>query len=174
MTRAVGLLLVFTLGVPVVCIAQGKPAPQTPVPQGVASTTQTDAVAVSLAVPAVTPPTGGFAYNPEGRRDPFVSLLRRGGDVSASSTARPPGLLGLGIGETTLKGILANTDGFVAMLQGSDQKTYIVRANERLLDGSISTITRDAVVFVQVVDDPLVRDKQREVRKVLRQTEEAK
>jgi hypothetical protein len=42
------------------------------------------------------------------------------------------------------------------------------------MDGSIRTITQDAVVFLQNVDDPLSREKQREVRRVLRQTEEAK
>ncbi|MEQ1760570.1 MAG: hypothetical protein ABL986_19845 [Vicinamibacterales bacterium] len=34
------------------------------------------------AAPAVTaaPPAGGFTYDPQGRRDPFVRLLQRGTD----------------------------------------------------------------------------------------------
>ena len=117
----------------------------------------------------------GFPYKPEGRRDPFVSLMRRGSGVAtASRSGRPAGLAGLDIAETTLKGILASEGGLVAMLLGADQRTYIVRTGERLNDGVIRSITKDAVVFLQKVDDPLSREKQREVRKVLRQTEEAK
>ena len=38
----------------------------------------------------------GFAYNPEGRRDPFVNLIRRGTGVDQSSGPRPSGLRGSG------------------------------------------------------------------------------
>ena len=78
------------------------------------------------------------------------------------------------MGETTLKGTLASRSGFVAILQGSDAKTYIVHPGEKLADGTIRSISSDAVVFLQQVNDPLSREKQREVRKVLRQMEEAK
>ena len=43
-----------------------------------------------------------------------------------------------------------------------------------LLDGAIRTITSDSLVILQQVNDPLAPQKQREVRKMLRQTEEAK
>jgi len=59
-------------------------------------------------------------------------------------------------------------------MQGSDNKTYIVRAGDKLLDGTIRTINPDSVVIAQQVTDPLSLVKQREVRKVLRQTEEGK
>jgi hypothetical protein len=45
---------------------------------------------------------------------------------------------------------------------------------DKLLDGSIRSITADAMVILQQVNDPLTLEKQREVRKLLRQTEEAK
>ena len=49
----------------------------------------------------VEPP--GFAYNAEGRRDPFVSLLRRGtGTRGGTVGARPAGLAGLEVAEVTL------------------------------------------------------------------------
>ena len=64
--------------------------------------------------------------------------------------------------------------GFVGILQGVDNKTYIVRVGDKLLDGTIRTITADAMVILQQVNDPLSLEKQREVRKLLRQTEEAK
>jgi Tfp pilus assembly protein PilP len=129
------------------------------------------------AAPAVTPalPAAGFTYDPQGRRDPFVSLLQRGTDEeSAAPTVRAPGLAGLGASEVTLKGTLATRGGYVAILQGLDTKTYIVRPGEKLSDGTVRTITPDAVVILQRVKDPLSLDTQREVRKTLRQTEEAK
>ena len=119
----------------------------------------------------------GYTYNPEGRRDPFVSLVRRGAESPGTGTApaaRPAGLAGLTAAEVSLRGTLKGRDGFVAMLQGADNKTYLVRAGDRLLDGTIRTITPDAVVILQRVSDPLSVETEREVRKVLRQTEEAK
>jgi Tfp pilus assembly protein PilP len=118
----------------------------------------------------IEPP--GFAYAPEGRRDPFTSLLRRGSDSrAAASSLRPSGLSGLGAEEITLRGTVRSPEGFVGILQGADQKTYIVRAGDKLFDGTIRTITQNDLVIVQQVNDPLSLEKQREVRKVLRQVE---
>ena len=117
----------------------------------------------------------GFTYNADGRLDPFVTLLQRGSDVSQSAPAtRAPGIAGLGASEITLKGTLASQGGYVAIMQGIDSKTYIVRPGERLADGTVRSITPDAVLILQQVRDSLSLDKQREVRKTLRQTEEAK
>ena len=118
----------------------------------------------------------GFTYSPEGRRDPFVNLLRRGTgvDLTASIGPRPTGLKGLGTGEVTLKGTMASQGAYVAILQGSDARTYVVRPGEKLFDGTVRSITADSMVILQQVNDPLSKETQREVRKVLRQTEEAK
>ena len=117
----------------------------------------------------------GYTYDPQGRRDPFVSLLRRGADVQGSAPAtRPAGLAGLTTSEVALRGTVKGRDGFVAMLEGVDKKTYLVRAGDRLFDGTIRTITADTVVILQRVNDPLSPETEREVRKVLRPTEEAK
>ena len=77
-------------------------------------------------------------------------------------------------GEVTLKGTMLSPGGFVGMLQGSDGKTYIVRPGDRLLDGTIRSIAQDSLLITQHIDDPLSLEKEREVRKVLRQTQEAK
>jgi Tfp pilus assembly protein PilP len=114
----------------------------------------------------------GFTYNRERRRDPFVSLVGRGADTGAARIGpRPAGLAGLGANEVTLRGTLRSRDGFVAMLQGSDQKTYIVRPGDKLFDGTISSISQNDLVILQQVNDPLSTEKQREVRKGLRQVE---
>jgi type IV pilus assembly protein PilP len=116
----------------------------------------------------------GYTYNPEGRRDPFVTLVRRGTDARAQSGPKVAGLAGLGTGEVSLRGTLTSRGAFVGILQGVDSKTYIVRAGDRLLDGTIRSISADSLVILQQVNDPLSLEKQREVRKLLRQTEEAK
>jgi type IV pilus assembly protein PilP len=118
----------------------------------------------------------GYTYDPHGRRDPFVSLLRRGSDITSTGglTTRPNGLAGLEASEVTLKGTIASQGTYIGILQGSDQKTYIVKAGDRLLDGTIKAIAPDSMVITQEVTDPLALEKQREVRKLLRQTDEAK
>ena len=132
--------------------------------------------------PANAPPVAaaplepqGYTYDPQGRRDPFVSLLRRGSEVPRTSGgSRPNGLGGLETSEVTLKGTIASQGTYVGILQGSDNKTYIVRAGDKLLDGTIRVINPASMVIAQQVTDPLSLEKQREVRKVLRQTEEGK
>jgi type IV pilus assembly protein PilP len=115
-----------------------------------------------------------FTYNPEGRRDPFVSLLLRGGDMKPTRESRPDGLPGLLISEISLRGILKDKTGFVAMVSGPDNKTHIIRGNDKVFDGTVKAITADSVIFSQDVNDPLSLVKQREVRKYLRATQEGK
>jgi Tfp pilus assembly protein PilP len=116
------------------------------------------------------PPQGpGYSYDPQGRRDPFVSLLGRGGDAPETSGTRPPGLPGLLINEVTLKGVLKSSKGeFIALLQAPDARTYIARSGDKVMDGKVKAISQDAVVFSQDVNDPLSLVKQREVRKTIR------
>ena len=185
--------LVFGFASPYVASAQSpSPAPPPPASQASAqgSTTPPAPAAPSTAaapapaapVAAAPPaPSGpqlepqGYTYDPAGRRDPFVSLLRRGSDTGKPTLgARPAGLSGLETSEVTLKGTVASQIGLVGIVQGADQKTYIVKAGDKLLDGTIRTITQDSMVITQQVTDPLSLEKTREVRKVLRQTEEAK
>jgi type IV pilus assembly protein PilP len=117
---------------------------------------------------APAPAGSAYSYDPSGRRDPFVSLLMRGNDTRPVGATRPPGLPGQLVGELTLKGVLKSKSGFVAILQASDNKTYLGRSGDRVMDGSIKSIAQDAVVFSQDVNDPLSLVKQREVRKAIR------
>ena len=145
-----------------------KAAPAAP-----AQGTATPAPAAKDAANPVLEPQG-FNYNPEGRRDPFVSLLRRGLDDRANNGARGSGLAGILSSEVALRGTLISRGGYVGILQGVDNKSYIVRVGDKLLDGSVRSISADAMVILQQVNDPLSLEKEREVRKLLRQTEEAK
>jgi Tfp pilus assembly protein PilP len=124
--------------------------------------------------PEKPPPPDVFSYNPEGRRDPFVSLMFRGGDPKPTRESRPDGLPGMLISEIVLRGILKDKTGFVAMVSGPDNKTHIIRGNDKVFDGTVKAITADSVIFSQDVNDPLSLVKQREVRKYLRATQEGK
>jgi type IV pilus assembly protein PilP len=145
--------------------AQTKPA-AAPAPAPKAATTDVP--------PTTALEPQGFTYNPEGRRDPFVSLLRRGSDSRAQSGQKIAGLAGLETSEVSLRGTLVSRGAFVGILQGVDTRNYIVRVGDKLADGTIRSISADSMVIVQQVNDPLSLEKQREVRKLLRQTEEAK
>jgi Tfp pilus assembly protein PilP len=147
--------------------AAGASAPAAP-----GSTSQgTDAASSSGGAAIEAPAPAGFTYNPEGRRDPFVSLARRGLDTRTALGPRPAGLAGLDVSEVSLRGTLRSKGEFVAMLQGSDRKTYIVRPGDKLFDATVRSISQNDVVFLQQITDPLSSEKQREVRKGLRQVE---
>ncbi len=154
-----------------VLLATGAALAQTPQPAAPAAQAPAQDHAAEAKPDAVEPQ--GFTYNPDGRRDPFVSLLRRGVD-SSQTTKRAAGIGGLGTAEVSLRGIVLSQGAFVGIVQGVDSKTYIVRTGDKLSDGSIRSITADSMVILQQVNDPLSLEKAHEVRKVLRQTEEGK
>jgi type IV pilus assembly protein PilP len=166
------MVLTRVLTVSAICFGVSAAAAQTPP----AAPEPAAAPATSTPQPspgAAAKPAEPYSYDPEGRRDPFVSLLVRGGERSGPEI-RPTGRDGLLIGEVTLRGIVRNRESYLAMLVGADNKTYIVHAGDKMLDGVVKSITADAVVFAQDVNDPLSLVKQREVRKALRVSEEGK
>jgi Tfp pilus assembly protein PilP len=149
--------------------AAQTPQPGSPVP--VAAATTVASAEPGQAKPEALDPQG-FSYNPEGRRDPFVSLLRRGAtDSAATNSTRLAGLAGLGTAEVSLRGTVKSEGAWVGILEGADSKTYIVRTGDKLSDGSIRSITADSMVILQQVNDPLSLQKEQEVRKLLRQSE---
>jgi Tfp pilus assembly protein PilP len=135
-------------------------------------------VAQAAAPPAVQPGASApepFTYDPEGRRDPFVSLLRSGSDTRAMRPAGAlDGLAGLAIDDIAVRGVVKARDGYLAIVQAPDRKTYLVRPDDRLLDGTVQSITPAGMVLLQDVNDPLSLVTQKEVRKLLRGTEEGK
>ncbi|MEO8070569.1 MAG: hypothetical protein ABI652_04150 [Acidobacteriota bacterium] len=124
--------------------------------------------------PASTPPAQeAYTYRSEGRRDPFQNLLGSGTEGKLMSR-KGEGPTGLTLGEISVRGIMQSRGSLVAMIQGPDNKTYIVHQGDKLLDGTIKTITPQGLVVVQEVNDPLSLIKTREVRKLLRSLEDAK
>ena len=131
------------------------------------------APAPAAAPAAAAPRTGsGYTYDASGRRDPFMAL-DHASDPRATA-GKMNGLAGLTINEATVKGVVKSRGRMLAMVQAPDNKTYIVKASDRLLDGEVRAVTAEAVVFVQNVNDPLSPVRQREIRKPLRIVEEGK
>ena len=162
--KALALVVVLAVSVSAQEIPAAQPPGQAQAPQAQAS----QAPAGPSAAPA-------FVYNPEGRRDPFVSLLKRA-DTRSRQGKQPAagGVSGFLVSELVLKGIMQSRNEYLALVTGPDAKTYLVRVNDRLQDGSVRAITADALVCLQDVSDPLSLTKQREVRLTLRAVTEAK
>ncbi len=122
---------------------------------------------------AAPAPPPNYIYSPDGRRDPFVRTAGRFVAPSPNGNARPLGIAGLLVAEIVVRGFLESRGAWVAMVGAPDGRNYTLRTGDRLMDGVIRTITSEAVVILQDVNDPLSREKQREVRKYLRGGEQA-
>jgi Tfp pilus assembly protein PilP len=152
----------------VAIVAASPAAAQPPAPAPPAATQAAEAA-------PPPPPVESYTYQTDNRRDPFISLLRSGADVRPTAPrGGGSGIATWGVNDIAVRGVLQSRDALVAMIQGPDNKTLIVRAGDKLLDGAIKTVTPQGLVIVQDVNDPLSVVKQREVRKLLRSLEDAK
>jgi Tfp pilus assembly protein PilP len=157
------LALICWLGAPSLAQMPKTPAPQAPAPSPAAP------------APQAPPAAANFTYNAEGRRDPFVSLVTKSGERRAGRTGQESeGVSGLAVDELSVRGVLQSTGGYVAMVQGPDKKTFLVRQNDKLFDGVVKAVTAQGLVILQDVNDPLSLVKQKEVRKMLHGNEEGK
>ncbi|MGE4085556.1 MAG: pilus assembly protein PilP [Vicinamibacterales bacterium] len=158
-------LIVATLAVAAHVAAQAPPA----------AASAPAAAAPQAPRPDLPTPPANFAYRSEGRRDPFMNLSRAGTvAVPDKGATRPSGAAGLAVDELVVRGIVQSQGAYVAMVSGPAGQTFTIRAGSRLFDGSVRSITPQAVVIQQQVSDPLSLQKQREVRKHLRVQEEGK
>ena len=119
----------------------------------------------------ITPAPGTYVYASQGRRDPFVSLLR---PVSETGRRKGVGMESFLIQEVALKGIVKDRTGYVAMLLGTDGKSYFCKVGQRLFDGVITAIDAATVTFRQEVTDPLSSVRSRDVKKTLYPSEEGR
>jgi Tfp pilus assembly protein PilP len=112
------------------------------------------------------PATGEtYHYDPQGRRDPFRSLV--GPAPKIQQGVRPPGPPGFLIDEMKLQGVIKTKQGLVGMINGPDNKGYLLHVGDKVLDGEVIRITPSAVVFRQEVNDPTRIERYREVVKDL-------
>ena len=111
-------------------------------------------------------------YDAGGRRDPFVSLIVPKTNPTAprvAAASRPgAGLAGVAVSDVQLKGVIRSGTNFVAILEGPDGRTFLAKQLDRLMNGVVKGIERDAVVFTERVADAAGAIRQRDVRKALR------
>ena len=145
------------------------------------------APAAAPAVPAAgVPPQAGqpapeplalppYNYSPDGRRDPFMSLTAVT-NIDTKSLPKPTaaGIAAIRVDELAVRGIMQSRERLVAMVQGPDNRTYVIHQGDKLADGAVKSITPQGLVLVQDVSDPRASDKSREVRKLLRTPEDEK
>lgn len=111
-----------------------------------------------------------FIYNPNGRRDPFKSLLQ-GKDRPFRELE---GIAGLTIGELVLEGTMKIAEGkWKAFLKGPKNHPYDVSVGDKVYDGEIIRITANSIVFKQILTVALGGTKEKEVVKWLNPEEEA-
>ena len=173
-------LLIVTAALTGVVVAQTRPG--TTPPPATTATTATAASATtstssnvqqSLQEILEEPSTGEtYRYDPQGRRDPFRSLV--GPTPKIEPGARPPGVPGFLIDEIKLTGIVRTKQGIAGVISGPDNKGYLIRVGEKVLDGEVIRITPSSVVFRQEVNDPTRIERYREVVKDLTPPSEQK
>lgn len=111
------------------------------------------------------PSTDTYRYDPQGRRDPFRSLI--GPTPKISRENAPPGPPGFMIDEIDIQGVFQTRSGLVAMVRGPDNNGYSLRVGDKVYDGEVIRITPGSIVFRQEVNDPTRIDRYREVVKEL-------
>lgn len=109
--------------------------------------------------------TDTYRYDPQGRRDPFRSLV--GPAPKLEPGQRPPGVPGFMIDEMKLQGVFKTRQGLAGMVRGPDNKGYLIRQGDKVLDGEVIRVTPTSVVFRQEVNDPTRIERYREVTKDL-------
>lgn len=108
--------------------------------------------------------TDTYRYDPQGRRDPFRSLI---GPAPPIEKDRPQGTAGFLIDEMKFQGVFRTRHGLTALISGPDNKGYLLRVGDKVLDGEVIRITPTSVVFRQEVNDPTRIERYREVVKDL-------
>ena len=162
--------LVFSLLLVVAMVATGvaqTPTTTTTTATGATSaTTATSDVQKTLEEILEEPAaTDTYRYDPQGRRDPFRSLI--GPAPKLEPGQRPPGVAGFLIDEMKLQGVIQTRHGLQGMISGPDNKGYSLRVGDKVLDGEVIRITKSSVVFRQEVNDPTRIERFREVVKDL-------
>ena len=156
--------LLIVLAAVATVVAQ-TPATTTAAPDTAATTTGTDVQKTLEEILEEPTTTDTYRYDPQGRRDPFRSLI--GPTPKLEPGQRPAGVPGFLIDEMKLQGVFKTRAGLTAMINGPDNKGYLIKVGDKVLDGEVIRITPTSVVFRQEVNDPTRIERFREVVKDL-------
>ncbi|HEX7418715.1 MAG TPA: hypothetical protein VF505_02445 [Thermoanaerobaculia bacterium] len=165
-------LAIVILAVATVMAQTGRPgggtAATTSTARATTATTATTGTSVQQSLEEILEEPQGadtYRYDPQGRRDPFRSLV--GPAPKLEDGKRPPGVPGFLIDEIKLTGVVRTKSGIAGVISGPDNKGYLIRVGEKVLDGEVIRITPSSVVFRQEVNDPTRIERYREVVKDL-------
>jgi Tfp pilus assembly protein PilP len=165
-TRNFGTSLLIVLTTVATVVAQTPTTTTTATTSDAAATSSASDVQKSLEEILEEPTTTDtYRYDPQGRRDPFRSLIGPAPKLDAGQ--RPPGIAGFLIDEMKLQGIFKTGQGLTAMINGPDNKGHLLHVGDKVLDGEVIRITAASVVFRQEVNDPTRIERYREVVKDL-------
>jgi hypothetical protein len=111
-------------------------------------------------------------YDDGGRPDPFASVVRPKSNAPTNTAASPNKgngtLVTLSVSDVKCTGVLrVNTKYHSAILQGSNSMSYLVKPQDRLLDGVVKSIDALGVVLVEHTTDITGAVEGHEVRKLL-------
>jgi len=124
-----------------------------------------------VAEPVVPTGRSGYVYLPEGRRDPFLSVLREAGSegVKRTDEANLPPLQRVTVAELSVIGIVWGGFGYMAMVQAPDGRGYAVQRGARIgnNNGIVSAITEKAVIVEERFTDIYGKKQVREYAKPL-------
>ena len=101
------------------------------------------------------------SYNPNNRRDPFLSPIVSRAGGSGCSTGKKC----LEIGAISLHGVVHGENGFIAVVSNGQNKAYFLRENDPVFNGYVVKITGDSIVFQETLQDRLGKSFTREVVK---------
>jgi Tfp pilus assembly protein PilP len=146
-----------------------KPAVTVPPKAPAPGTVQKAPVAQAPAAQAAEKPKPAVrAFGAHGRRDPFVSPIVSKDGISRPAPNCTSGKRCLVIPELVLQGTVKDTSGkMMAVVANSIKKTYFLRENDQVFQGSVEKITSDSIIFREYVKDALGRETAREVVKKL-------
>lgn len=137
-----GLVAAAAIATAVPLAAQAPPPAPEPAPA---------ADAPKVPVPAeIDTSAPAYTYEVRGRRDPFRSLLIRQ-QIERTGIAGPAGML---VDELELQGTIRTKTGWIAMMRGADNRSYLLKKGMTVFDGEVIDITSSEVTFRQNVNDP--------------------
>jgi len=103
---------------------------------------------------------------PQGRRDPFITLV--GKQTGAGPALNlPPGKGGLQVSTLILQGIVSGPNGMIAVVANPQKSVYFLRVGDELFDGRVEKIEISGVLFHEVGKDAFGKPVEREVTRKL-------
>jgi hypothetical protein len=155
------------------------PAKDTKTPAQKQAKADTKAAAASAkTVPAKTapaqkaPPAGDVSRTtkpvlPQGRRDPFITLVGKQTGGGGPAVNLPPGKGGLQVSTLILQGIVSGPNGMIAVVANPQKSVYFLHVGDELFDGRVDKIEIGSVIFHEVGKDAFGKPVEREVTRKL-------